>query len=86
MISIDTITTFANNLSNEAMDINRNLRDLVGGTIAMAVIDATPLDGAIETAANLIPVPDAQKPTVAAGMTYAAARIMCRAGEKTLGF
>jgi hypothetical protein len=86
MISIDTITQFATNLSNEAMDINRNLRDLVGGTIAMAVIDATPLEGAIETATNLIPVPDNNKPTVAAGMTYACARILCRSGEKTLGF
>ena len=81
---LETIQDFAKNLSTEAMDVQRNVRDLVGGTIAMTIIDNTPLVGAIEVAANAAPV--GSQPTVAAGMTYAMARIICRTGEKTLGF
>ncbi len=83
---LELIQDFAKNLSSEALDVQRNLRDLVGGTIAMAVIDNTPLEGAIEQAANMIPVGDAQRPVVASGITYAVARVMCRSGEATLGF
>ena len=82
---LETIQEFAKNLSTEAMDVQRNVRDLVGGTIAMTIIDnVTPISGAIEAAANVAPV--GSQPTVAAGMTYAMARIICRTGEKTLGF
>ena len=82
---LETIQDFAKNLSTEAMDVQRNVRDLVGGTIAMTIIDnVTPISGAIEAAANV--APEGSQPTVAAGMTYAMARIICRTGEKTLGF
>ena len=82
----ESIQDFAKNLSEEVMDVPRNARDLVGGTIAMTIIDNSPLENLINTAANAVPVSVNQKQTVAAGMTYAVARVICRTGEKTLGF
>ena len=83
---LETIQDFAKNLSTEAMDVQRNARDLVGGTIAMTIIDNTPLENLINGAASSVPLSPNQQQTVAAGMTYAMARIICRTGEKTLGF
>ena len=83
---LESIQTFGQNLTVEVMDVQRNLRDLVGGTLAMTIIDNTPLEGIISNAADMVPGSPDTKQTVAAGMTYAAARIICRAGEKTLGF
>ena len=68
------------------MDVPRNARDLVGGTIAMTIIDNSPLENIINNAASAVSVSDQQKQTVAAGMTYAVARVICRTGEKSLGF
>ena len=68
------------------MDVQRNLRDLMGGIFAMTIIDITPLEVIISNAADMVPGSPDQKQTVAAGMTYAAARIICRARENTLGF
>ena len=82
---LETIQDFGKNLTVEVMDIPRNLRDLIGGTVAMTIIDNTPLEGIINSTADLVPGSPDQKPTVAAGLTYAAARIICRSGEKTLG-
>ena len=82
----ESIQEFAKNLSEEVMDVPRNARDLVGGTIAMTIIDNSPLENIINNAASAVPVSDQQKPTVAAGMTYAVARVICRTGEKSLGF
>ena len=81
-----SIQEFAKNLSEEVMDVPRNVRDLVGGTIAMTIIDNSPLENIINNAASAVPVSDQQKQTVAAGMTYAVARVICRTGEKSLGF
>ena len=83
---IETIQDFGKNLTAEVMDIPRNLRDLIGGTVAMTIIDNTPLEGVINGAADMVPGSPVQKQTVAAGMAYAAARIICRSGEKTLGY
>ena len=82
----ESIQEFAKNLSEEVMDVPRNARDLVGGTIAMTIIDNSPLENIINNAASAVPVSDQQKQTVAAGMTYAVARVICRTGEKSLGF
>ena len=83
---LEQIQDFAKNLSQEVMDVPRNVRDLVGGTIAMTIIDNSPLENIINNAANAVPVSQNQKQTVAAGMTYAVARVICRTGEKSLGF
>ena len=83
---LETIQDFGKNLTAEVMDIPRNLRDLIGGTVAMTIIDNTPLEGVINGAVDMVPGSRDQKQTVAAGMTYAAARIICRSGEKTLGY
>ena len=83
---LDTIMDFGRNLTAEVIDVPRNLRDLIGGTVAMTIIDNTPLEGVINGAAEMVPGSPNQKQTVAAGMTYAAARIICRSGEKTLGY
>jgi hypothetical protein len=83
---LEQIQDFAKNLSEEVMDVPRNVRDLVGGTIAMTIIDNSPLENIINNAASAVPVSDQQKQTVAAGMTYAVARVICRTGEKSLGF
>ena len=82
----ESIQEFAKNLSEEVMDVPRNARDLVGGTIAMTIIDNSPLENIINNAASAVPVSVEQKQTVAAGMTYAVARVICRTGEKSLGF
>ena len=83
---LETIQDFGKNLTAEVMDVPRNLRDLVGGTIAMTIIDNTPLEDLINNTAQMVPGSPNQRQTVAAGITYAAARIICRSGEKTLGF
>ena len=83
---LETIQDFGKNLTAEVMDVPRNIRDLVGGTIAMTIIDNTPLEGIINNTAEMLPGSPDQKQTVAAGLTYAAARILCRSGEKTLGY
>ena len=83
---LETIQDFGKNLTVEVMDVPRNLRDLIGGTVAMTIIDNTPLVGVINGAADMVPGSPDQKQTVAAGLTYAAARIICRSGEKTLGY
>ena len=83
---LETIQDFGKNLTAEVMDVPRNIRDLVGGTIAMTIIDNTPLEGIINSTADMVPGSPDQKQTVAAGLTYAAARILCRSGEKTLGY
>ena len=83
---LETIQDFGKNLTAEVMDVPRNIRDLVGGTIAMTIIDNTPLEGLMNSTADMVPGSPAQKQTVAAGMTYTAARIICRSGEKTLGY
>ena len=82
----ETIQDFAKNLSAEVMDIPRNTRDLVGGTIAMTIIDNTPIEDLINNTANAFPGSPDQKQTIAAGITYAVARVICRSSEKTLGF
>ena len=83
---LETIQDFGKNLTAEVMDIPRNLRDLIGGTVAMTIIDNTPLEGIINNTADMVPGSPEQKQTVAAGLTYAAARIICRSGERTLGY
>ena len=83
---LETIQDFGKNLTAEVMDVPRNLRDLIGGTVAMTIIDNTPLEGIIHGASDMVPGSPDQKQTVAAGLTYAAARIICRSGEKTLGY
>ena len=83
---LETIQDFAQNLSAEVLDIPRNIRDLVGGTVAMAIIDNTPLEDIINNTAQMVPGSPEQRQTVAAGLTYGIARIICRAGEKTLGY
>ena len=83
---LEQIQDFAKNLSEEVMDVQRNVRDLVGGTIAMTIIDNSPLENIINNAASAVPVSDQQKQTVAAGLTYSVARILCRTGERSLGF
>ena len=83
---LETIQDFGKNLTAEVMDVPRNLRDLIGGTVAMTIIDNTPLEGIINNTAEMLPGSPDQKQTVAAGLTYAAARIICRSGEKTLGY
>ena len=83
---LETIQDFGKNLTAEVMDIPRNLRDLIGGTVAMTIIDNTPLEGIINSTADMVPGSPDQKQTVAAGLTYATARIICRTGETTLGF
>ena len=83
---LEQIQDFAKNLSEEVMDVPRNVRDLVGGTIAMTIIDNSPLENIINNAASAVPVSDQQKQTVAAGLTYSVARILCRTGERSLGF
>ena len=83
---LEQIQDFAKNLSEEVMDVPRNVRDLVGGTIAMTIIDNSPLENIINNAASAVPVSDQQKQTVAAGLTYCVSRIICRTGEKSLGF
>ena len=83
---LETIQDFGKNLTVEVMDIPRNLRDLIGGTVAMTIIDNTPLEGNITHTAEMVPGSPAQKQIVAAGLTYAAARSICRSGEKTLGY
>ncbi len=83
---LDFIQEFAKNLSAEAMGLQPNARDLVGGTVAMTIIDNTSLIGLIDTASKSIPVGDAQRGTISAGLTYMCARVVCRAGEKSLGF
>ena len=52
---LDQLQEFAKNLSEEVLDVPRNTRDLVGGTIAMTIIDNSPLEGLINTAANAVP-------------------------------
>ena len=83
---LETIQDFGKNLTAEVMDVPRNLRDLIGGTVAMTIIDNTPLEGIINNTAEMLPGSPDQKQTVAAGLTYAAARFICRSGEKTLGY
>ena len=83
---LETIQDFGKNLTAEVMDVPRNLRDLIGGTVAMTIIDNTPLEGIINNTAEMLPGSPDQKHTVAAGLTYAAARIICRSGERTLGY
>ena len=83
---LETIQDFGKNLTAEVMDVPRNFRDLVGGTIAMTIIDNTPLEDVINNAAQTVPGSPDQKQIVAAGMTYAVARIICRSGERTLGY
>ncbi len=83
---LETIQDFGKNLTAEVMDVPRNIRDLVGGTIAITIIDNTPLEGIINNTADMVPGSPEQKQTVAAGLTYAAARIICRSGERTLGY
>ena len=80
---LEQIQDCTKNLSAEVMDVQRNARDLVGGTIAMTIIDNTQIVGAIEVAANAAPL--ASQPVVGAGLSYMCARIICRAGEKSLG-
>ena len=36
---LETIQDFGKNLTAEVMDVPRNFRDLIGGTIAMTIID-----------------------------------------------
>ena len=81
---LETIQDFGRNLTVEVMDIPRNLRDLIGGTVAMTIIDNTPLEGIINNTAEMLPGSPDQKQTVAAGLPYATARLICRTGEKTL--
>ena len=81
---LETIQDSAKNLSTEAMDVQRNARDLVGGTIAMTIIDNSPLENLINGAASSVPLSPNQQQTVAAGMTYTVARIICRTSEKVL--
>ena len=81
---LEQFQDFANNLGAEVMDVQRNARDLVGGTIAMTIIDNSPLENLINNAASSVPLSINQQQTVAAGMTYAVARIICRTGEKSL--
>ena len=83
---LETIQDFGKNLTVEVMDVPKNIRDLVGGTIAMTIIDNTPLEGIINNTADMVPGSPDQKQIVAAGLTYAAARIICRTGESTLGY
>ena len=83
---LDTIMDFGRNLTAEVLDVPRNVRDLVGGTVAMTIIDNTPLEGIINNTAEMVPGSPEQKQTAAAGMIYAAARILCRTGERTLGY
>ena len=83
---LEQIQDFAKNLSEEVMDVQRNVRDLVGGTIAMTIIDNSPLENIINNVASAVPVSDQQKQTVAAGLTYCVSRIICRTGENSLGF
>ena len=83
---LDTIQDFGRNLTAEVLDVPRNLRDLVGGTVAMTIIDNTPLEGIINNTSDMVPGSPDQKQIVAAGMTYAVARIICRSGERTLGY
>ena len=83
---LETIQDSGKNLTAEVMDVPRNIRDLVGGTIAMTIIDNTPLEDLINNTAQMVPGSPNQRQTVAAGITYAAARIICRSGEKTLGY
>ena len=81
---LEQIQDFTNNLSAEVMDVQRSARDLVGGTIAMTIIDNSPLENLINSAASSVPLSPNQQQTVAAGMTYAVARIICRTSEKVL--
>ena len=83
---LDQLQEFAKNLSEEVLDVPRNTRDLVGGTIAMTIIDNSPLEGLINTAANAVPVSVEQKQTITTGMNYSVARVICRSGEKALGY
>ena len=78
---LEQIQDFTKNLSAEVMDVQRNARDIVGGTFAMTIIDNSPLENLINNAASSAPN---QQQTVAAGMTYCVARIICRTGEKSL--
>ena len=66
---LETIQDFGKNLTAEVMDIPRNLRDLIGGTVAMTIIDNTPLEGIINTTADMAPGSPEQKQVVAAGLT-----------------
>ena len=83
---LETIQDFGKNLTAEVMDVPRNIRDLVGGTLAMTIIDNSPLEDLINNTAQMVPGSPDQRQTVAAGLTYGVARIICRSGEKTLGF
>ena len=83
---LETIQDFGKNITAEVMGVPRNIRDLVGGTIAMTIIDNTPLEDLINNTAQMVPGSPNQRQTVAAGMTYATARLICRTGEKTLGY
>ena len=83
---LETIQDFGRNLTAEVIDVPSNIRDLIGGTVAMTIIDNTPLEGIINSTAEMVPGSPEQKQTVAAGLTYAAARIICRTGERTLGY
>ena len=83
---LETIQDFGKNITAEVMGVPRNIRDLVGGTIAMTIIDNTPLEDLINNTAQMVPGSPGQRQTVAAGMTYATARLICRTGEKTLGY
>ena len=83
---LETIQDFGKNFTAEVMYVPRNIRDLVGGTVAMAIIDNYPLEYLINNTAQLLPGSPNQRQTLAAGLTYTAARIICRSGEQTLGF
>ena len=83
---LETIQDFGKNLTVEVMDVPRNIRDLVGGTLAMTIIDNSPLEDLINNTAQMVPGSPEQKQIVAAGLTYAVARIICRSGERTLGY
>ena len=83
---LETIQDFGRNLTAEVIDVPRNLRDLIGGTVAMTIIDNTPLEGFINNTSDMVPGSPDQKQIVAAGLTYAVARIICRSGERTLGY
>ena len=61
---LETIQDFGKNLTAEVMDVPRNLRDLIGGTVAMTIIDNTPLEGIINGAADMVPGSPEQKQTV----------------------
>ena len=83
---LDTIMDFGRNLTAEVIDVPRHLRDLIGGTVAMTIIDNTPLEGIINNTSDMVPGSPEQTQIAAAGMTYAVARIICRSGERALGY